>query len=96
MNDPGPASSIFSYPVGSWMQLFLFPLHETIRELQQTTAGPSCRTAPNNSINEAHNDTARAKCNLVSFFAIHCKTTGTLSNDEAVNDSEKYEFGFTR
>ena len=39
----------------------------------------------NSGANEAHNDNVRAKYNLVGVLAVHCKTTGTLRND---NDYE--------
>ena len=36
-----------------------------IREFKKTTTATSCRTSPNNTVNEQNSETARAKYNLV-------------------------------
>ena len=45
------------------------------REFKKTTTAKSCRTPPNNGVNEQNNETARAKYNLVGFSAVLCKIT---------------------
>ena len=46
-----------------------------IREFKKTTTATSCRTPRNSGVNEHNDETARAKYNLVGFFAVFCKTT---------------------
>ena len=48
-------------------------------EFKKTTTVTSCRTPPNNSVNEQNKE--RAKYNLVGFSAVLCKTKGYFSND---------------
>ena len=49
-------------------------LSSSNREFKKTTTATSCRTPPNNSVNEKKND-AHAKYNLVGFSTVLCKTT---------------------
>ena len=48
-----------------------------MRELKNTTVATSCRTPPNNSVNEQNNETARAKYNLL--LGIVSEETGAAS-----------------
>ena len=44
------------------------------REFKKTTTITSCRTPPNNGVNEQNNEPVRAKYNLVDFSAVLYKT----------------------
>ena len=54
--------------------LFLVAYFRNRRAFKKTTTATSCRTSPNNTVNEQNNETAREKYNLVSFSAVLCKT----------------------
>ena len=49
-----------------------------IWELKKTTKATSCRTPPNNGVNEQNNETACAKYNLVSVLKITFTTFASV------------------
>ena len=51
-----------------------YRVEQIMKLFKKTTTATSCRTPPNNSVNEQNNKTARIKYNLVGLSAVLCKT----------------------